>query len=68
MKERRKINNARQGYFDGCKEGHQYALPIFDHIRDKTLVLVNYTLSMGICVGLAKAFYNEPDIVNSFIL
>jgi hypothetical protein len=45
----------------------QYPLPIFDHIRDKTLILVDYKLSMGVCVGLAKAFSNEQDLVHSFI-
>jgi len=42
-------------------------LPVLDYVHSKTLCLLNYTLSMGQCNGLAKAFEHFDRYINRVI-
>jgi len=46
-------NDAKIRYFMECRDKLNLALPILEKINNKTLVLQNYTLSEGHCIGLA---------------
>lgn len=61
-------NDPRVQYFLQCKSSLNLPLPIFDKVMNKTLVLQNYTLSQGNCIGLAQACHAlDPTKINRLL-
>jgi hypothetical protein len=43
-------------YFKQCYQDSELELPVLNYVREKTLCLKSYTLSIGHCKALAKVF------------
>lgn len=57
-------------YYQSCqKEGSvSLPIPVLKRIHNKTLTLINYSLTNGVCSALGKAFQGNPQLFHSIIL
>ena len=61
-------NNPILHYFNGCVKEQAVILPILNRIVAKSLILINYKLTSGVCAALGEAFSGNPKLLNSVCL